>query len=134
MYLKCLQDLICHVFANNLEMHELSIASALSEIVVETGLKGNLEKITKVNIAIGQMIQIVPEIFEFSFRECVRGTIADDAELEIEIISTRVKCSNCLIEFQLPEYSFSCGNCGSVELEIINGKELFVKSIEGEEK
>lgn len=115
-------------------MHELSIASALSEIVVETGLKGNLEKITKVNISIGQMIQIVPEIFEFSFRECVRGTIAEDAELEIEIIGTRVKCKNCLGEFHLPEDSFICINCGSVELEIINGKELFVKSIEGEEK
>lgn len=115
-------------------MHELSIASALSEIVVETGLKGDLEKITKVNIVVGEMIQIVPEIFEFSFRECVRGTIAEDAELEVEIISTRVKCSNCESEFQLPEMSFSCIYCGSVEIEIINGKELFVKSIEGEEK
>lgn len=115
-------------------MHELSIASALSETVIEAGLNGNLEKITKVNIAIGQMVQIVPEIFEFAFRECVKHTIAGEASLEIEIINTRLKCRKCGLEFEMPEYSYLCINCGSVEIDIINGKELFVKSIEGEEK
>ncbi|NSW93852.1 MAG: hydrogenase maturation nickel metallochaperone HypA [Bacteroidales bacterium] len=114
-------------------MHELSIASALSETVLETGLKGNLVKITRVNIAIGQLAQIVPEIFEFAFRECVRDTIASDAELDIEIINTRLKCRNCLSEFEMPDDSWGCMKCSSTELDIINGKELFVKSIEGEE-
>ena len=38
------------------------------------------------------MIQIVPDIFEFAFREAVRNSIASDAELDIEIVPVKMKC------------------------------------------
>ena len=44
-------------------MHEIRIAEDLSAIVLETARKENLSKVTKVNISFGQMIQIVPDIF-----------------------------------------------------------------------
>jgi hydrogenase nickel incorporation protein HypA/HybF len=113
-------------------MHEIRIAEDLSEIVLEVAARENLSKVTKVHISFGQMIQIVPDIFNFAFREIVRETIATDAEIDIEILPLKMKCKNCNTELLINDNSFSCDICGSAELEITQGKELFIKSIEGE--
>jgi len=115
-----------------LTMHEIRIAEDLAAIVLETARKERLIKVTKVNISFGQLIQIVPEIFEFAFSEAVRNTISQDAKLSIEIIQVKMKCSECGSEFYLHDNAFNCTNCASSEINIIEGKELFVNSIEGE--
>ena len=119
-------------YANILIMHEIRIAEDLSAIVLETARNEQLSKVTKINISFGQLIQIVPEIFEFAFRETVRNTVAEDAELTIEIVEVRMYCKNCGNEFHVKDNLFACSNCSSTDLEIRNGKELFIKSIEGE--
>jgi hydrogenase nickel incorporation protein HypA/HybF len=113
-------------------MHEIRIADDLSAIVLETARKENLSKVTKVNISFGQLVQIVPDIFKFAFRETVKNSVASDAELAIEIVPVKMKCMNCGCDFQVVKNRFSCSKCRSTELEIIHGKELFITSIEGE--
>ena len=113
-------------------MHEIRIAEDLSAIVLETAGKEKLSKVTKVNISFGQLIQIVPDIFEFAFRETVRSSVAEDAELDIEIVPVKMKCMNCGSDFQVKGNRFACNICSSTDLEIIKGKELYIKSIEGE--
>ena len=113
-------------------MHEIRIAEDLSAIVLEAAGKENLLKVIKVNISFGQLIQIVPDIFEFAFRESVRNSIAEDAELNIEIVPVKMKCMKCGSDFQVIENRFACSSCHSTDLEIIQGKELYIKSIEGE--
>ncbi len=113
-------------------MHELRIAEDLGAIVLEAAGRENLSKVTKVNISFGQMIQIVPDIFEFAFREIVRNSVAERAELDIEIVPVKMKCMNCGRDFQVKENLFACNICHSTDLGIIQGKELFIKSIEGE--
>ena len=113
-------------------MHEIRIAEDLSFIVLETARKENLSKVTKVNISFGQLVQIVPDIFEFAFREIVRNSVIQDAEIDIEIIPVKMKCKICGSDFQVKENLFACNECNSTDLEILQGKELFIKSIEGE--
>ena len=113
-------------------MHEIRIAEDLSAIVLDAARNEQLTKVTKINISFGQLIQIVPEIFEFAFRETVRNTVAEDAELTIEIVEVRMYCKNCGNEFHVKDNLFACSNCSSTDLEIRNGKELFIKSIEGD--
>jgi hydrogenase nickel incorporation protein HypA/HybF len=113
-------------------MHEIRIAEDLTAIILETAAVEKLSKVTKVNISFGKLIQVVPEIFEFAFREAVRDSIAEDTEIEIEIIPIKMKCINCGCDFHLKENLFKCETCGSTDLQIIHGKELFIKSIEGE--
>ncbi len=113
-------------------MHEIGIAEDLAGIVLEEAGKGNLGKVTKVSICFGELVQIVPDIFEFAFSEAVRDTIADGSELNIEIIRVKMKCRVCGNEFQVNENDFKCNICHSDELDFIQGKEMYVKSIEGE--
>ena len=113
-------------------MHEISIAEDLSAIVLEVANREKLSKVTKVNIRFGEMIQIVPEIFEFAFREIVRNTLIREAEIFIEIVPVKMRCHNCGNDFQVTGNNFSCNICTSTDLEIISGRELIIKSIEGE--
>lgn len=113
-------------------MHEIRIAKDLSDIVLEVAAREKLVKVTKINLIFGQLIQIVPEIFDFAFMETVKGTVARDAEVNIEILPVKMKCRICKNEILINENSYSCSNCGSFETDIIQGKELFIKSIEGE--
>ncbi len=113
-------------------MHEIRIAADLSAIVLEAAKQENLSRVSRVNISFGQLVQIVPAIFEFAFRECVRESVAQDAELSLEIVPVKMKCTVCRTDFQIKENLFVCAECGSTDLEIIHGKELFVTSIEGE--
>ncbi|MCU0461626.1 MAG: hydrogenase maturation nickel metallochaperone HypA [Bacteroidales bacterium] len=84
-------------------MHELRIAEDLSAIVLEAAGNAKLEKVSKVNIIFGQMIQIVPDIFEFAFRECVRETIAENAKISMEIMPVKMKCRGCGNDFSVKE-------------------------------
>lgn len=113
-------------------MHELRIAEDLSAIVLESAKRERLTVVSKVHISFGALVQIVPDIFEFAFREAVRDTVASDAELDLEIIPVKMRCKRCLREFWVGENNFACDQCNSTELEIVSGKELFIKSIEGE--
>lgn len=101
-------------------------------IVLDTAHNNNMSRVTKVNIIFGQMIQIVPDIFEFAFMEIVRNSIAEGAELNIKIVPVKMKCMNCGSAFYVKENRFACNICSSTDLGIVQGKELFIKSIEGE--
>jgi hydrogenase nickel incorporation protein HypA/HybF len=113
-------------------MHEIKIARDLVSIILEVAEESKLDVINTVNVTFGKMIQVVPDIFEFAFRECVRDTMASDAELHIEILPVRARCTDCLKEFDPGDSEFICIYCGSPNLEISQGREMFVKSIEGE--
>jgi hydrogenase nickel incorporation protein HypA/HybF len=113
-------------------MHEIRIAKDLSDIVLEVAGRENLSVVSRVNISFGEMIQIVPDIFDFAFREAVRDSIASDAHVDIEIIHVRLKCKKCSNEFGLSDNLFSCKKCNSEDIDIIAGKEMFIKSLEGE--
>jgi hydrogenase nickel incorporation protein HypA/HybF len=113
-------------------MHELKIAEDLTAIILDTAKREGLAIVSMVNISFGQMVQIVPDIFDFAFRECVRDTIAQDAQLSIEILPVIMECNLCGNKFDVRESGFLCDKCDSIDLRILQGKELFVKSIEGE--
>lgn len=113
-------------------MHEIKIAEELSVIVVDKAREAGLSVVESVNLSFGQLVQIVPAIFEFAFREAVRDTVAAEAALNIEIIPLEMRCLSCGAEYSPAENFPSCRACGALEITVVHGKELFIKSIEGE--
>lgn len=112
-------------------MHELRIAEDLAVMVAGYAAEAGLMKVEKVNISFGEYIQIVPDLFETAFSEAAKDTVASGAELDIEIIPAEMRCICCGSEYKPAGDLSSCSVCGSEEIELIHGKELFVKSIEG---
>jgi hydrogenase nickel incorporation protein HypA/HybF len=112
-------------------MHELSIAEAVVGIA-ERHARGR--KVTKVELRCGHLRQVVPSALSFSFELVAAGTLVEGAELELEVIPAAGVCRTCGGETPLPELPLACRLCGSPEVEVTQGEELLVDSLELEEK
>ena len=115
-------------------MHELKIAEELVQIVLQVAEEEKLKKVTKVNIQFGKMIMIVPDIFHFVFESAVKGTIAKNARLSLEILPIKIACNKCKEETEMDDLFFVCPICGSNSLEVVQGRETVIESIEGEKE
>ena len=122
-------------------MHELSIASAVQDTVIRHA-RGR--PVRAVQMTIGRLRQVVPSSLSFYFEIVGRGTITEDARLEIELEDARLRCS-CGKDWDpspAPAESedeviyapqFRCPACEKGAAEVIAGEELEVESIEVED-
>lgn len=115
-------------------MHELAIARNIQEIV-EDQLRTLKEpiRVAKLNLKIGRMTTIVPEILEFYLKLISEGTVLEAASLAIDEVPICAYCKGCGSSFEIQELQFVCPNCQSSQLELTSGRELVVESIEVEE-
>jgi hydrogenase nickel incorporation protein HypA/HybF len=60
------------------------------------------------------------------------GTIADKAEVIIDWVPAVIRCGSCGNEFQVTDTNdmFKCPECGDTAIEILSGREYYLKSIE----
>ncbi|WP_408605464.1 hydrogenase maturation nickel metallochaperone HypA/HybF [Legionella tunisiensis] len=72
------------------------------------------------------------ESLRFSFNIVARGSIADNASLEIIEIKGQAICDFCHETVMLKNYYDGCNRCGQYSLRIIQGEEMRVKSMEVE--
>jgi hydrogenase nickel incorporation protein HypA/HybF len=114
-------------------MHELSIAQSLLEIIEEEGKRHGLSRVVRIAVKIGTLSAIVPDALTFSFEAIRAGTIAEGANLDIEVVPAKGYCEECGADFRVESALFLCPRCGAVASEIISGKELEISQIEGEE-
>jgi hydrogenase nickel incorporation protein HypA/HybF len=111
------------------EMHELGITQNIVAIATEATQGA---KVTRITLEIGQLSAILPEAIEFCFEVCSRGTPLAEAKLEIIQIAGLGCCRRCGAEIPL-EVPFGVCDCGSRDLELIQGEELKIKELEMEE-
>jgi hydrogenase nickel incorporation protein HypA/HybF len=108
-------------------MHELSIAEAIVAIAEE---HAGGRRVTKVELKIGYLRQVVPSALTFAFELVTQGTSIEGAELEIEDVPARVACRSCKADSRLVEFPFACPSCGSADVDVRAGDELFVDALE----
>jgi hydrogenase nickel incorporation protein HypA/HybF len=113
-------------------MHELSVTESLLDIALRHAQAANANKITVLNIHVGQLSSIVDDSVQFYWDLVAKDSIAEGAQLNFVRIPTRLRCQDCEHEYQPGEEQFNCPACGSQNIQIIAGKEFFLESIEVE--
>jgi hydrogenase nickel incorporation protein HypA/HybF len=111
-------------------MHELSIATALVGIV-ERHAAGR--QVSRVDVRVGHLRQVVPPALAFAFELVTAGTALEGAELVIEPVPATVRCKACQAETEQEAFPFECAACGGWDVEVVQGEELVVDSIDLEE-
>jgi hydrogenase nickel incorporation protein HypA/HybF len=111
-------------------MHELSIADAIVTIASRHA-KGR--PVSRVEVRVGHLRQVVPDSLRFAFELITAGTELEGAELALEEVPARVVCKACEQETTLTEFPMHCGACGGFDVEVTAGEELLVESIEVED-
>ncbi len=113
-------------------MHELSIAVNIVEIAEESTLKEGATIVNEIELEIGNMSGVVLEAMELALKSAVIGTMLENAKVKITTIPGKAKCSDCGAEFEIEELYAPCPKCSNPFSDIIEGKELKVKSLKVE--
>ena len=111
-------------------MHELSLADAIVRVCCEHAAD---RKVTRVELKVGRLRQVVPNAFAFAFELVAKGTPVEGAELELEEVPARVACSACGATTEVARFPLACGRCGGLAVEVVSGEELHVEEIEVEQ-
>jgi len=76
-------------------MHELSIASAIVEKILEFVEEKQITKVIEVRLAVGELSCVEAEQLRFCISSITRETPMEDSTLEIEKIDAEVVCPHC---------------------------------------
>lgn len=110
-------------------MHELSVVKSIIEIAEQQARANDASTIDQIELDIGAMSGIEPDALDFAWGEAVKHTMLADAERKINYIKGRARCMDCDTEFAIAQYFDACPVCGGHLLDILQGKELRVKSL-----
>jgi hydrogenase nickel incorporation protein HypA/HybF len=111
-------------------VHELSLVASVIEVLEENAREHGAARVTRVVLRVGVMAGVVPELLESAFDTYKKGTLAGSARLEIVRVPVKLRCPGCGGEAVREDADFSCAACGSRRVEIVEGRELVVQTID----
>jgi hydrogenase nickel incorporation protein HypA/HybF len=114
-------------------MHELALMQNVLQTVELDAAQRHINRINKVKLVIGQLTMALPDSLVFAFEALKPGTIFADASLVIEERQALCQCLSCRQEYKLDDYfQFICPACGSSDVQVQGGKELYIDYYEGD--
>lgn len=111
-------------------MHEFSIAESVVAIVRR---HADGRSVSRVELKIGHLRQVVLPALEFAFGLVAQGTEAEGAELAVEAVPAAGRCRACGSRTLIDRFPMRCGNCAGLDLVVTDGEELLVAALEVEE-
>ncbi len=108
-------------------MHELAIAEALVGVACD---HADGRRVTRVDVKVGHLRQVVPSALEFSFQLVADGTVVEGAALTVEEVPVEGACRACSAHAPQVAFPLACPACGSLDLDIVKGEELLVDCLE----
>lgn len=112
-------------------MHEIGIATGIMKIIEKEAAKHEVSRVTKVHVRVGELANVVPDALSFAFDSVILGTVAEGAELKLDIVPARGRCEECDIEFDMDKINVFCPQCEGIA-EIVSGKELEITELEAD--
>ncbi|MFH1132169.1 MAG: hydrogenase maturation nickel metallochaperone HypA [Pseudomonadota bacterium] len=111
-------------------MHELSVASRLVQQVEQIVESEQAKKVVRIRLSLGALSGVERDPLEFSFTLVAKGTVVENAKLEIEEVPADLRCNDCKNVSPFKWAMFNCELCGSQNTTIEGGRELLLKSVE----
>jgi len=130
-------------------MHEWALAESVVSAASQIAERERLEKVTEVNIRLGELQQVELEIFRFALSQLKTAKLKE-AKFNVKKTEAELKCRACRHQWKLaktnldeeaseaihfvPEIAHAyikCPECGSPDFEIIQGRGIWIESIKG---
>lgn len=110
-------------------MHELSIVINIIFIAEKEARKSGAKSINRIELNIGKLTSIEPMAFDTAWKCGINYGMLENAERIINYIDGKARCKDCGELFAYPEFATPCPKCSSYFSDIIEGKDLSIKSI-----
>ncbi len=103
------------------------------DLVRDSAVQNGINRINKLKLVIGSLTLIMPDSLRFAFEVLSQEDIFRGADLQIEEVPAFIRCQVCNSETaQDNPYCFVCSACGSNQVEVVKGREMYLDYYEGE--
>ena len=92
-------------------MHEWGLTRRLIKLVQDEARTRRVTRVTRVCLETGALSAAGREALRFNFETAARGTIAEDAELDIVECPAKALCPACLSEVITTQPDQACPHC-----------------------
>lgn len=114
-------------------MHELGVVFAMIDVLEDAAKENELTHIRAVNVDLGEVSGVVTEFFEDAWQWASgKNDLLHGAELDVHIVPAVTVCNACGKTYTTVEHGRTCPYCHSEDTELLRGRELEIRSIEGE--
>jgi hydrogenase nickel incorporation protein HypA/HybF len=107
-------------------MHELSICEALIRQVEAVARAEQATAVSDIFVSVGPLSGIEHPLMQSAFPIAAAGSVASEAELHLETMPVRVRCSECGQESEVPVNRLLCTHCGEWRTQLLSGDELLL--------
>jgi len=111
-------------------MHELSVTEALLDLALRHARAAQAIRITDVNVVIGQLSTVIDDSVQFYWDMISGGTPAAGARLHFRRVPALFQCGECRHEYAPAAEVLACPACGSLEVSLIRGDELYLETLD----
>ncbi len=104
-------------------MHELSLVESILQIVEEYAAKEGFSRVTALRLSFGKLSSVVPQALSFAFEVQSKGTRAEGAALELEILPAVIRCLACEKDVEIDRFEARCPLCKGFDVLLVGGTE-----------
>ncbi len=111
-------------------MHEMSLCQSVVRIIEEQAKAQRYSRVKTVRLEIGPLATVEPEALRFCFDAATRGTLAENAKLDIITTAASAWCFSCGEIVTISERNGVCPKCGGYQVQVTGGDALRIKELE----
>lgn len=105
-------------------MDERELANRVVDILDQTAYRIAARRILGVHLAMGGRRVFNFDRLRDTFTDVSRGTVAEGAQLFVDVLPVRHHCTSCGHSFEGTSQDCPCPGCGHPHTEMIGGEEL----------
>jgi len=115
-------------------MHELSIVSSIVDTVTESVAAYPGARVKEVRLRVGALAAVIEDSLLFCYGIATEGTPLEGSALVVTTVPVVVHCAACGKDGAIESLqSFRCPQCGELTMDVRQGRELEIESIEIDE-
>ena len=111
-------------------MHELSVCQGLMRQVERIAAQNDAQAVGRILLKVGALSGVEPDLLKHAFTIAREGTVASNAELELQEGPIRVRCRACGGEGEVTVNRLLCPDCGGWQVDVTEGEELLLLSLD----
>ncbi len=111
-------------------MHEMALCESLLDSLRDAARTHGFARVTKVRLVIGAFAGVEAEALRFGFDVVMRGSLAENAQLDILDEPGTAWCFACSQTVALADRLSPCPGCGGERLRPNGGTDMRIKDLE----
>jgi hydrogenase nickel incorporation protein HypA/HybF len=111
-------------------VHELSVCLSILDQVRSIAAERGADRVQRIELKIGPLSGVEADLLRNAWPMASAGTIARDANLEIDEADIVVRCGSCQAETPAVANRLVCGECGDFRTTVISGDEMILQRVE----